>query len=152
MVDKAMHEKMSALARLGAKASNGGETRRLQNLVKKGLKTNIPTSGNLADILYKVGVDANEKVDAARGIISVFIFKALAGDLSAARFIFEAGGLTLNAAEKRARIAAISKMAENPQRVEVRDIQAVSPVEMRAEAVQLGIFEGDAFNKGAAEA
>lgn len=140
MVAKSLHDKMSALGRLGAKASNGGETRRLQNLVKKGLKTNIPTSGNLADILLRVGVDASEKVDAARGIISVFIYKALEGDLSAARFVFEAGGLTLSAAEKRAKIAALSRMAETPQNYAVQqELFTVSPEEMRREAEEMGV-------------
>lgn len=141
MESRELHEKMAALGRLGAKASNGGETRRLQNLVKKGLKTGIPTSGNLADILFRVGVDASERVDAARGIISVFIYKALSGDLAAARFVFEAGGLTLSAAERRARIAALSKMADNPQGVTMareRTI-AASPEEMRREARELGV-------------
>lgn len=142
MTSRALHEKMAALGRLGAKASNGGETRRLQNLVKKGLKTGIPTSGNLADILYRVGVNAEEKVDAARGIVSVFIYKALSGDLAAARFIFEAGGMTLSAAEKRARIVALSKMAENPQCVTVareRVLAAATPEEMRNEAREMGV-------------
>lgn len=147
-----MHERMSALGRLGARASNGGETRRLQNLVKKGLKTAIPTSGNLADILFKVGVDATEKVDAARGIISVFIFKALSGDLSAARFVFEAGGLTLSAAEKRARIAALSKMAGNPQDVTLSGSPAdSSPEDMRREAARMGVYERTELFPGAAE-
>ena len=131
---------MSALGRLGARASNGGETRRLQQLVRRGLKTGIPTSGNLADILLRVGVDASSKVDAAKGIISVFIFKALSGDLAAARFIFEAGGLTLSAAERKARIAAISRMAANPQAVSVERIGA-SPEEMRREAERMGVYQ-----------
>lgn len=152
MASREMHERMSALGRLGARASNGGETRRLQNLVKKGLKTAIPTSGNLADILYKVGVDATEKVDAARGIISVFIFKALSGDLSAARFVFEAGGLTLSAAEKRARIAALSKMAGNPQDVTLPGSSAESsPEDMRREAARMGVYEQTELFPGGAE-
>lgn len=140
-MDGALHERMSALGKLGTAAANGGDTRRLQNIVKKGLKTKIPTSGNLADVLYKVGVDANEKVDAARGIVSVFIFKALAGDLAAARFVFEAGGLTLSAAEKRARIAAILKMAENPAAVNMAggNFAAVSPEDMRRESIEMGV-------------
>lgn len=142
MASPDLHDKMAALGRLGAKASNGGDTRRLQNLVKKGLKTNIPTSGHLADILYRVGVNAGEKVDAARGIISVFIWKALNGDLAAARFIFEAGGLTLSAAEKKAKIAAISRMAETPQNVILtggREDCSVTPEEMRREALEMGV-------------
>lgn len=141
-------ERLKSNARKGGlvAAANRRETKKLQVMTARILNTSIPMTGNLGDILYKVGIDATKKVSAMEGILGVFTAKALGGDIKAARFILECGGWSLDAQMKKAKVQMLNSMADNPEKVILENTsdrpQPTSNLdEIQAEAERMGLYD-----------
>lgn len=139
--------RMRELASRGGKAARANEknAKRLRDLTTKILNAPIPLNGKLAEILYKVGINTNDKTSAAEGIIGVFTAKALSGDLKAAQFVFDSAGWSGNAQVLMARVNAANTMIANPEATVLeapkRSEHLLDLREIDAEAARMGLYE-----------
>lgn len=106
--------KMVEYGRLGGKRS--AEVRRrnakIRNIVQKVMKSKFQPTDSFKAILEGMGIDTNEKTDVMTGIVAIFSHKAINGDLNAARFVIDIGGLNLESEERLARIEALDTMTD----------------------------------------
>lgn len=128
------------MGRKGGLANGKKKYAELDRIINRVLKTEITPGSKVAEILEEAGVPQGEKVQVYSGIITIIAMLALNGNLNAANMLFDLYGVTSNAREKLAKAAAVDKMAENPGATAVKDIAPVTPEQMKAEALALGIY------------
>lgn len=110
-------------------------------IIEKILKTRFNPTGRLADVLYEAGVKATDKISIYYGIFAVQAVAALHGSLASANFILENYGLTPNARERLAKVAALEKMAEKPEAFTLQEMTEITPQQLRSEAEKMGVYE-----------
>lgn len=135
---------MRELGRLGGLRSGVVRRRnaRLHSIVQKVFKSKFDPTGDFKDILEGMGIDSSEKTDVQTGIITIYAYKALNGDISAARFLIEIGGLGLDSEEKLARIDSLEMLNEQAKggAVDESDKNVPNLDDIYREAKKLGIY------------
>ena len=134
--------KMVEYGRLGGKRS--AEVRRrnakIRNIVQKVMKSKFQPTDSFKAILEGMGIDTNEKTDVMTGIVAIFSHKAINGDLNAARFVFDVGGLNLESEERLARIEALDSMADQNSD-KLANNKQLNLEEITKQAKALGIYD-----------
>ena len=141
MASSDLNQHMAEIGEKGRKSNKWADGIKIRTISRKILSSKIPVVGTLADVLYHVGIPAEKPTDLCTGVISVIAYKALGGDLNAAKMLFSLADSTLGTTKMRAEINALIKASNNnAANIHIQNIE-IPTEKIREEAMQLGIFD-----------
>lgn len=135
-----MAQDMKELGRKGGLANGRKKFAEIDRAIDKVFSHKFSIDEDLGQIMADFGGQEGDKEKGLDVLIQVLFSLAARGNLGAMKLLFDLRGVTPEARERLAKATAALKMVESPEGVKLGEIAPVTPDQMRAEAVALGIY------------